>query len=162
VLRWETATGVRVLASGFSSLGNLVVDPAGALVVTDRGGHRVYRVAPDGTRTPIAGNGTTSGGGEGMPAVASGLDEPRAICFLAGGGFLAGTHRGNQVWYVDPAGRLHLFLDGGDGHAHAGDGQYFRTPGPKVSEVRAITVAPNGDILVTENDYGYVRAVRRR
>lgn len=164
VLRWDGGA-VRVHASGFASLGNLVVAPDGALVVTDRGGHRVYRVDEDGRRTPIAGNGTTSGGGDGALALDSGLDEPRAIGFLpeeVGGGYLIGTHEGNQVWYVDPLGVLHLFLDGGDGHAHSGDGQHFRTPGEKVSEVRAVTVAPNGDVLVTENDYGYVRRVLRR
>jgi len=164
VLRWDGG-GVRVYAAGFSDLGNLVVAPDGDLIVTDRGAHRVYRVDAAGQRTPIAGNGTTSGGGDGASALASGLEEPRAVWFLpedVGGGYLVGTHEGNQVWYVDPQSVLHLFLDGGDGHAHSGDGQHFRTPGEKVSEVRAITVTPNGDVLVTENDYGYVRRVLRR
>jgi len=31
-----------------------------------------------------------------------------------------------------------------------------------VSEVRAVTVAPNGDILITENDYGFIRRVLKR
>lgn len=165
ILRWRTGVGVSVYASGFVELGNLVVDPSGALVATDRGGHRVYRVAANGTLTAIAGNGTKTGGGDGEPALDSGLDEPRAVWFLPediGGGYLVGTHEGNQVWYVDPAGLLHLFLDGGDNHAHAGDGQYFRTPGEKVSEVRAITMAPNGDLIITENDYGFIRRVTRR
>jgi len=165
VLRWEAGVGVFVYAQGFDELGNLVVDPNGALVVTDRGGHRVYRVAADGSKVAIAGNGTITGGGNNEPALSSALEEPRAVWFLPediGGGYLVGTHEGNQVWYVDPAGILHLFLDGGDGHAHSGDGQYFRTPGQKVSEVRAITMAPNGDIIITENDYGYIRRVTRR
>lgn len=165
VLRWEAGVGVFVYAQGFVELGNLVVDPGGALVVTDRGGHRVYRVAADGSKVAIAGNGTMLGGGNNQLALESGLNEPRAVWFLPediGGGYLVGTHEGNQVWYVDPGGVLHLFLDGGDGHAHSGDGQYFRTPGQKVSEVRAITMAPNGDIIITENDYGYVRRVTRR
>jgi len=165
LLRWQADVGVKVYAQGFVELGNLVVDPDGLLVATDRGGHRVYRVAPNGTKTAIAGNGTMTGGGDGAPALSFGLNEPRAVWFLPkdiGGGYLVGTHEGNQVWYVDPAGLLHLFLDGGDGHAHSGDGQYFRTPGQKVSEVRAITMAPNGDIVVTENDYGFIRRVLRR
>ncbi len=164
VLAWQPGLGVTVYAQGFAELGNLVVAPDGALVVTDRDAHRVYRVAPDGTRTPLAGNGLTTGGGDGHPALASGLEEPRAIWFLpeALGGFLVGTHEGNQVWYVDPAGVLHLFLDGGDGHAHGGDGQHFRTPGEKVSEVRAVTLTPAGHVLITENDYGYVRKILTR
>ena len=165
LLKWQADIGVSVLVAGFVELGNLVVDPDGHLVVTDRGGHRVYRIGADGTKTPIAGNGAKVGGGDGQAALATGLDEPRAVWFLpedVGGGYLVGTHEGNQVWYVDPAGTIRLFLDGGDGHAFSGDGQYFRTPGKKVSEVRAITVANNGDIIITENDYGRVRRILRR
>ena len=163
VLHWD-AGGVTIYADGFGELGNLVVAPDGALVVTDRGTHRVYRIAADGEKTVIAGNGQITGGGDGALATESGLEEPRAVWFMPPpiGGFFVGTHEGNQVWYVDPAGVLHLFLDGGDGHAHSGDGQYFRTPGQKVSEVRAVTVAPNGDILITENDYGFIRRVLKR
>ena len=165
LLKWQAGIGVSVLVAGFVELGNLVVDPDGHLVVTDRGGHRVYRIGADGSKTPIAGNGARTGGGDGQAALATGLDEPRAVWFLpedVGGGYLVGTHEGNQVWYVDPAGTIRLLLDGGDGHAYSGDGQYFRTPGKKVSEVRAITVANNGDIIITENDYGRVRRIVRR
>jgi hypothetical protein len=163
VLRWRSGLGLDTLASGFVSLGNLALDPSphpnGRLVVTDRGGHRVYRISDSGEKSPLAGNGTPDGGGEGAPALETGLNEPRAIAFTGDGGFLVGTHEGNQVWYVDPDGICHLFLDGGDNHAHSGDGENFRTPGEKVSEVRAITVAPSGKILITENDFGYIRAI---
>ena len=37
----------------------------------------------------------------------------------------------------------------------------FPSPGPKVSEVRAVTLDRQGNLLVTENDFGYVRIVRR-
>lgn len=161
VLYWRRGVGVSVLADGFGDLGNLAFDLEGRLAVTDRGANFVYRLV-GGQKVVIAGNGETSGGGEGSAATAMAFREPRAVWFLADGGFFVGTHEGNQVWYVDPQGIAHLFLDGGDGHAHSGDGQYFRTPGKKVSEVRAVTVAPNGDVLVTENDFGYVRVVRHR
>src|SRR4030095_9385564 len=40
VKKWTPADGVSDYASGFVELGNLVVDPSGDLVVTDRRGHR--------------------------------------------------------------------------------------------------------------------------
>src|SRR5262249_22707571 len=44
VRKWTPGGGVKTVADGFDDLGNLVVDPAGSLVVTDRGANRVYRV----------------------------------------------------------------------------------------------------------------------
>ena len=70
------------------------------------------------------------------------------------------THKGGQVWYVDTDGLIHLFVDGDTDHTHAGDGASYAAPGPKLSEPRAVTMAPSGDVLITENDYGYVRRVR--
>lgn len=162
VFEWNAGVGLKTLATGFVSLGNLTVSPAGALCVTDRGGHLVYRLSPSGTKTVIAGNGTTTGGGDGALATDSGLDEPRAIAFTDDGGFFVGTHEGNQLWWVAPEGTLHLFLDGGDNHAHGGDGRYFRSPGKKVSEVRSVALDRAGNVLVVENDYGYVRKVAVR
>lgn len=161
VLVWRDDEGVSVFARGFADLGNLAMDPNGNVVVTDRAGDRVYRLSSTGAATVIAGNGTPDGGGDGEPALETGLDEVRAVWFLPNGGYFLGTHEGNQVWYVDTKGVIHLFLDGGDTHAHSGDGLYFRSPGKKVSEVRAITVDYKGNVLVTENDFGYVRAVLR-
>lgn len=160
VRRWRAGVGVDSYASGFVALGNLVVAADGALLVTDRGANRVYRVA-DGARTVVAGNGEESGGGDGALATETGLAGVRGIAFMDNGGLLLATHAGSQVWYVDAAGVIHLFLDG-DRDAHSGDGQFFRSPGKKIAEVRAVTVAPNGDVLVTESDYGFVRRVRRR
>lgn len=162
VLRWRAGVGSSVFSSGFTELGNLTVDPDGALVVTDRMAHAVYRLSSSGARTRIAGNGTTAGGGDGALATETGLEEPRAIAFTDDGGFFVGTHEGNQLWWVAPEGTIHLFLDGGDNHAHSGDGRYFRSPGKKVSEVRAVALDRAGNVLVVENDFGYVRKVALR
>jgi serine/threonine-protein kinase len=162
VLQWRAGVGLSVLATGFVSLGNLTVDPSGELVVTDRGGHLVYRVSASGARTILAGNGLTEGGGDGQRATESALNEPRAIAFTDDGGFFVGTHEGNQLWWVAPEGTIHLFLDGGDNHAHSGDGRYFRSPGEKVSEVRSVTLDRLGHVIIVENDFGFVRRVALR
>lgn len=161
VKRWTPAEGVVTLATGFVSLGNLHVAPDGALAVTDCGRHRAFRIDPDGTVTAIAGNGTPTGGGDGALALETGLEEVRGIFFHPRGGYFLATHEGGQVWYVDTDARIHLFLDGNGSDAHGGDGSRFDAPGEKIAEPRAVTLAPNGDVLVTENDVGFVRRVRR-
>lgn len=161
IKKWTPAGGVEVHAAGFSGLGNLTVDPAGNLVATDRNAHRVFQVGADGSLTAIAGNGLTSGGGDGELALETGLNEVRGIWFLENGAYFLATHRGSQIWYVDTGGIIHLFLDGARGHVHSGDGEHFRTPGEKISEARAVTVDIRGNVIITENDFGYVRMVER-
>lgn len=161
VRRWTKANGIETYAAGFVELGNLDVDPRdGALVVTDRGSHGVYKVREDGTRVLVAGNETVSGGGDGSLAVETALEEVRGIAFHPEGGMFLATHEGSQVWFVDDRQVIHLLLDGNDKDVHAGDGLPLGTPGKKVSEVRSVSLAPNGDLLVTEHDGGYVRRVK--
>ena len=47
----------------------------------------------------------------------------------------------------------------GLGNGHSGDGDYFHSPGFKVSEVRSVSADRRGNILITENDFGYVRMI---
>ena len=160
VKKWTPSGGVTDFATGFSQLGNIAMDHRGELVVTDRNAHRVYRVGADGSRTVIAGNGTTSGGGDGKPATATGLAQVRAIWFLPTGAFFVGTDSGARLWYVDTAGMIHLFLNGTAANAHAGDGTWFYQPTePRTGPIRAITADAAGNLLITEHDAGYVRRI---
>lgn len=161
VKQWTEDGGVIDYATGFTQLGNLVVEAAGTVVVTDRSAHRVYRLDGPGNQTVIAGNGLTFGGGDGQLATNTALEEVRGVWFLPGGGFFVATHRGSQVWYIDTDGYIHLFLHGHRSGAHAGDGTWFYNPTqPRVSECRAITMDYDGNLLITENDVGFVRKVR--
>lgn len=161
LLRWTPTDGVTTLADGFVSLGNLHVRPDGTVLVTDRDGHRAYAIGPDGDKQVIAGNGTPDGGGDGDLATTVGLDEVRGIWAHPRGGFFLATHKGGQVWFVDPDGVIHLFVDGDNDDTHAGDGQPFDAPGPKISEPRAVTMDPQGNVLITESDFGFIRRVER-
>jgi len=160
IWRWTPDEGPEPFSTGYVELGNIAVDPAGRLFVTDRRAHFVYTVDDDGERTPVAGNGFTSGGGSGETALETGLYEPRGIFFHPLGGFFIGEHEGSRVWYVDQNGVIHLFIDGFE-EAHSGDGERFDTPGAKLSEVRNVTVAADGSVLITEHDAGFIRIVRR-
>ena len=162
IIAWDPELGARVFARGFTELGMLVMDPDGHLVAADRGGNRVFRVSDDGGSTAIAGDGTKDGGDDGEPALEVGLDEVRAVWFLPNRGYFLGLHEGNDVWYVDPDGHAWLFLKGGDHQAHGGDGQNFRTAGKKISEVRAVTVDYAGNLIICENDFGFIRRLNRK
>ncbi len=161
VKKWTADAGVSDYATGFVELGNLVVDPSGYLVVTDRRGHRVWRCFDDGSKTNIAGNGSTFGGGDGQLATETGLNEVRGIWFLPTGAYFLCTHRGSQLWYVDVDGYIHLFLNGSTSDTHSGDGEWFWNPAElRISECRAVTMDFAGNLLLCEHDSGYIRKVQ--
>lgn len=158
--KWTPAGGVKTVASGFIELGTLSVEDAGNILVCDRGANYAYRVTPTGTFTVIAGNGSAIGGGDGLPALQTGLSGVRSIWPVPTGGYLLLTHDGCQLWYMNTAGIIYLLLNGASGRTHSGDGWFFYTQWPSISEGRSVTMDYEGNILVTESDWGYVRRIR--
>jgi hypothetical protein len=163
VKRWTAGGGVTSWSTGYVNLGNIAMEPSGSLLVSDRAGNRVYRVASDGTKVAVAGNGLPGAGVDGAAATMMPLEGVRAV-FPAhpddGGGFFAGTHEGCQLWFIDSTGVAHLFLDGAK-DAHAGVGEEFDTPGKKVSELRSVTLDGAGNVIVVDDDRGFVRLIDR-
>jgi hypothetical protein len=158
--RWTPEAGVAAFSSGYTDLGNLVMGPDNRLVMTDRGAHRVYRLSRNaGNPTAIAGNGAAFGGGDGFPALETGLAGVRGVWFLPNGSYLLATHEGSQIWDVDTAGIIHPFADGWR-NFHFGDGDWFYSPVPKLSECRSVALDPAGNVLIVENDFGFVRRIR--
>ncbi|HEU0008823.1 MAG TPA: hypothetical protein VFT34_03300, partial [Verrucomicrobiae bacterium] len=158
--KWTPSLGVQTVVMGFVELGPLYVESSGNILVCDRGTNLAYRVTPAGGLTVIAGNGQTTGGGDGYPALQTGLYGVRSIWPVPTGGFLLLTHNGCQLWYMDTAGIVHLLLNGYRGSTHSGDGQFYYTPWPAISEGRSVTMDYEGNILITESDWGYVRRIR--
>ncbi len=161
VRSWTRSGGLKTLASGFTELGDIYVETADSVLVCDRGANRAYRVNAAGTKTVLAGNGKSGGGGDGSPALATGLFGLRGIWPMPTGGYLLLTHDGCQLWYLDTAGIVHLLLNGSGGRTHDGDGLYFYDPSvPKISEGRSVSLDYSGNIIVCESDWGYVRRIR--
>ncbi|MFT6180952.1 MAG: hypothetical protein ACI9NQ_000725 [Paracoccaceae bacterium] len=172
VKRWTEAEGFSTVAginSGTRGLGNLDVGPDGSLFVTSAGDHRVFQIKPGQTPVIVAGNGTTNGNmTSGSLATTVSLDRVRGIAVLPDGSFFVATQKGGDVWWVDngPANnginrRIHLFVNGaGSGNIKAGDNQPRTGIPDRIAEPRAIHLATNGDLLITCNDTGVIRAVR--
>ncbi|MCX7872188.1 MAG: hypothetical protein N2487_02760 [Verrucomicrobiae bacterium] len=164
VYKWTPTGGVAIVRSGFSDLANIQGDEqTGNLYISDRNTHRIYMLTPEGNLTTIAGNGTTTGGGDGFPATVTGLNRPRMLWFLPNNGFLICEHDpGNRIWYVDPAGIIHLWLNGDRFNTPGrGDGEWFynNPSSPKVSKVRSVALDKKGNIIIVESDMGYIRKI---
>ncbi|WP_394147259.1 hypothetical protein [Shewanella atlantica] len=157
---WRKNSGVRVLADGFDELANLAVNAKGELFVTDRDASLVYKISDNGEKEVVAGTGKRTGCGDGCLATETALNQVRGIWFHPNGGYFLATHKGGQIWFVDPDGIIHLFVDGGKNDQHSGDRRAYNAPGKKISEPRAISLDSKGNLLITESDYGYIRMVK--
>jgi hypothetical protein len=157
--RWTPAGGSVTLNKQFNDLGCFVLTANGTIVLTDRGGNTVWSVNTNsGSRTLLYGNGGSAEVIDGTLAATNSLYGVRAIWIPPFGGYLLGTDEGAQFLYVDTAGIIHLLINGYQ-DTHAGDGQWFYSPGYKLGQMRSVTMDNNGNILIVENDLGYVRKV---
>ena len=94
------ATAARLfLAHGVAQL------PDGSLLVADAGNNRIRRIA-DGIITTVAGTGGRGFSGDGGPAVAATIDNPRGVAVLPGGGFLIPDTDNHRVRRVDVNGTI--------------------------------------------------------
>jgi hypothetical protein len=167
--KWTPTGGVTLVRGDFQELGNILGDErTGDLYISDRLANRVYRMDTNAVLTPIAGNGNQGVAVEGALAVNTPLALPRSVWFLPNNGFFitehdAGNGLGNRIWYVDPAGIIHRWMNGSSANnVRVGDGQWFyENPNQaKVSRVRALNADPFGNLIITESNFGYVRRIR--
>ena len=156
--RWTPGGGSVNLNSEFNDLGNIIISGTN-IVATDRGDNTVWLVnTNDGTRTLMFGNGSTNLVVDGTLAATNALYGVRGVWQPPIGGYFLATDYGAQFLYVDVTGVIHIFVNGYN-HDHAGDGQWFYTPGYKFGQLRSVSMDSQGNLLIVENDTGYVRRI---
>lgn len=141
LMRWQRDGGLSERLGGFQSLGNIAMDDARRLWVTDRSAGRVFRLeSAEKATLVIGGTGAASEGARGADVTLPGV---RAVWPDGHGGLLLGTHEGSGVWWLDGQGFLHeLYSE------------------PEVKEVRGLTVTLGGDLLLVDHDGGFVKRAR--
>lgn len=160
---WDPTNKVVTLNSSFNELGNIFGTDSENIIASDRGANQVWKVdihgKNAGTRTLKYGSGKSLAFVDGASAVTNSLYGVRGVFkFPTDQGYLLALHEGSQIIYVDSNDIGHIFVNGMVG-AHSGDGQWFHSAGYKISEARSVTMDPQGNILIVENDYGYVRRI---
>ncbi|HTH47762.1 MAG TPA: hypothetical protein VMB21_09650 [Candidatus Limnocylindria bacterium] len=173
VKQWTKARGIETVCSkdvGFRNPANLAVNPVdGKLYVTDRAEEDttkqacgLFRIDGPDLRVRITGNSSQPKAATGQTALASFIDQPRGIAFLPTGAYFLCGHKDGNVWYVDTAGVLHLYIQGSGKNDTflITDGRHPPlTTGNVISQPRAVTLAPNGNLLLVSNDSGYLVSI---
>lgn len=83
----EAAPVVTTFAPNVWGFG-LAALPEGAVLFADQNNHRIVRIAPNGSLTTVAGNGTEGFSGDGGKATEAQLKSPHDVALTSDGGFL--------------------------------------------------------------------------
>jgi glucose/arabinose dehydrogenase len=128
----------------------------GSVLIADLSNNRIRRVAPDGTISTFAGNGTAGFAGDGGPATTAQLRFPDAVAVARDGSVLIADRGNERVRRVSPGGTITTVA--GDGTAgFTGDG------GPaaaaELNGPVGVAVAPDGGVLIADSENQRVRRV---
>ena len=120
-IRKVSAAGIISTAavSGYPTA--VAVDSTGILYIADPFNGRVRRVDPEGTITTLAGIGLANFSGDGRPATAASLSEPRGVVPDRSGNFYIADSRNNRIRKVSSDGTITTVAGNGVA-AFSGDG----------------------------------------
>jgi hypothetical protein len=134
---------------------NVSATPDGGYLIVDQGNSKVRRVAPDGTITTVAGNGTAGFSGDGGPATSAQLNAPNAAVMRANGDILIADSNNHRVRLVSGGSIMTVV---GDGTATFG-GDGGPASAAKVRFPVGLAVTSDGGYLIADNDNHRIRQV---
>lgn len=97
------------------------VDPTGNLYIADSGNHRVRLVTTAGTISTVAGTGTAGFSGNGGPATAARLNDPKDITTDTAGNLYIADNENHRIRKVTTGGTISTYAGNGV-EGYAGDG----------------------------------------
>jgi sugar lactone lactonase YvrE len=142
-----------VVGRGFDHPFFLNFGPGGYLYVADEG--RIWRFEPDGSKTPVAGNGTRGLAGDGGPATEAQLGGHGDFAFDAAGNLYISEYD-NGVRIVTPDGRIDT-LAGTGTEGYSGDGGPARQA--QFGAPHGLDVLPDGTVVVADSHNGVLRRI---
>jgi sugar lactone lactonase YvrE len=150
------ADGPDATRSALSIPSHLIFDPAGNLLVTEQGSHRVRRIAPNGAISTVAGTGAPGFSGDGGRATAAQLSQPNATAVDAAGSIYIADMGNHRVRRVAPDGTISTIA--GNGQIGRGTEGIPATQSP-LNFPSSVAVDNNGDVLIADWQNYLIRKV---
>lgn len=116
-----SADGVPAPDAFFNNPQDVKIGPDGLLYIVDSQSHRIVRINGDGTTVTVAGNHQYGFSGDGGPATAASLYDPRQLAFDRAGNFYIADSQNLRIRKVTPTGLISTFA-GSAAPGYAGDG----------------------------------------
>jgi len=134
----------------------IALDSAGNLYIADTLGHRVRKVAPDGTITTVAGNGAGGFQGDGGPATQASLYYPKGLAVDGAGNLFIADWLNSRIRVVTPDGTIYTAAGNGS-FAYYGDG------GPATSAALrfpwGLAAGSGGKIYIADDENSVIRVL---
>jgi sugar lactone lactonase YvrE len=177
LLRISPSGGVTAVAgtgaTGFSGDGGpaiqanlgvsgVVVDGAGNIFISDNQNHRVRKITA-GIITTIAGNGFGGYAGDGGPALAASLNQPRGLALDNAGNLYVADYFNHLIRRIDPTGGISTVAGRFVSNAPLGSGGYGGDGGPALQALMrnpmGLALDPFGNLYIADSNNRRVRKV---
>jgi len=133
----------------------LAIDNAGNIYVADTASHRVRKIAPDGTITTVAGNGSGGFQGEGGPATQASLNYPKGVAVdPSSGNLYIADWLNSRIRVVTPDGNIYTVAGNGQ-YAYYGDGESGTSAALRFPWGLALDAA--GNVYVADDENSAIR-----
>jgi len=147
---WQfSGDGGRATEAGLRDPYRVAVDSKGNLFLAERFGHRIRKVAPEGTISTLAGDGNAGFSGDGGPAVQARLNYPYDLAIDANGNLLIADLYNQRIRKVTPEGIISTVA--GNGTAGSG-GDGGRATDAQLSYAYAVACDAKGNLLIGEGN----------
>ena len=126
----------------------------GSLYIGDTNNQRVRAVTAGGTISTVAGNGTPSYTGDGLPATSASLDGPNGLTFDTSGNLYIADSRSDRVRAVGLSGIITTFAGNGIGSGFGGEGDPATlTP---LNSPQGVVADPAGNVYISDTNHNLV------